>query len=134
MTTRATLNLKGLAEYLETIQQAGLDIDAAAQRALMKGGAVLKTEMDTLVPVGESGDLKSAVVLDGPHQNGNFNYVEVGVINASADVAEYGNVQEYGSPSKNIPAQPYIRPAIDNKRSAVMRETRESLKAEGLAD
>jgi hypothetical protein len=134
MVTKATLNVKGLAEYLESIQQAGLDIDAASQRALMRGGVVLEAEMDALAPVGESGDLKSAVVLDGPYRDGNFNYVEVGVINASAEVATYGNVQEYGSPSKNIPAQPYIRPSIDNKRAAVMREVRESLKAEGLAD
>jgi HK97 gp10 family phage protein len=134
MVTKATLDVKGLAKYLETIAQAGIDIDAAAQRGLMKGGAVLEAEMDALVPVGETGDLKAAVALDGPYQEGNFSYVEVGVIGASADVAEYGNVQEYGSPSKNIPAQPYIRPAIDGKRRAVMQEVRKSLKAEGLAD
>lgn len=134
MVTKATLDVKGLAEYLESIAKAGVDIDAAAQRGLMKGGAVLEAEMDALVPVGETSNLKTAVILDGPYQDGNFSYVEVGVIGASADVAEYGNVQEYGSPSKNIPAQPYIRPAIDGKRREVMQEVRESLKAEGLVD
>ncbi len=133
MTTSAYFDLKGMAEYLEVLQQAGEDIDAAAQRALLKGGAILETEMEQLVPV-DKGDLKAHVNIDGPYLDGNFNYVEVGVVNADAEIAIIGNVQEYGSPSKNIPAQPYIRPAIDSKRSAVLRAFRESLKAEGLAD
>jgi len=133
MTTHAKFDLRGMAEYLEAIQQAGLDIDAAAQRALMKGGAVLEAEMDHLVPV-ESGDLKKAIKIDGPHQDGNFSFVEVGVVNADREVAIYGNVQEYGSPSKHIKAQPYIRPAIDGRKAAVKRAIRESLKAEGFVD
>lgn len=133
MVTRAYLNTKGLSEYLENINQAGMDIDAAAQRALQKGGVILETEMETLAPEDE-GNLKSHINVDGPFQDGNYNYIEVGLVNADAETATYGNVQEYGSPSKNIPAQPYIRPAIDRKRAAVMREVRESLKSEGLAD
>jgi HK97 gp10 family phage protein len=133
MTTRARFDLRGMAEYLEQIQQAGLDIDAAAQRALGKGGAVLETEMERLVPKDER-NLEAHINIDGPHQDGNFSYVEVGVINADEETAIYGNVQEYGSPSKNIKAQPYIRPSIDRKRSAVMKEIRESLKAEGMVD
>jgi len=133
MVTKATLNVKGLDEYIEKIQQAGLDIDAAAQRALMKGGAILETEMEALVPF-DKGDLKAHVNIDGPYIDGNYNFIEVGVVNADAEIAIIGNVQEYGSPSKNIPAQPYIRPAIDGKRAVVVKAFRDSLKAEGLAD
>jgi HK97 gp10 family phage protein len=133
VTTRARFELKGLSEYLEALQQAGVDIDAAAQRALEAGGTILEAEMETLVPVDE-GNLKAHIVMDGPHQDGNFSYVEVGVVGADEKTAIYGNVQEYGSPSKNIKAQPYIRPAIDGKRLAVNRTIRESLKAEGFVD
>lgn len=133
MTTRAKFDLKGMAEYLEAIQQAGLDIDAAAQRALLKGAVVLEEEMERLVPKDER-NLEAHIVIDGPHQDGNFSYVEVGVVNADAETAIYGNVQEYGSPSKNIKAQPYIRPSIDRKKSAVKSEIRESLKSEGMVD
>lgn len=133
MTTKAKFDLRGMSEYLEEIQQAGLDIDAAAQRALEAGGAVLEAEMDRLVPV-DQGDLQNAIVIDGPHQEGNFSYVEVGVVNADVHTAIVGNVQEYGSPSKNIKAQPYIRPAIDRKKSAVKNAIRESLKSEGFVE
>ena len=133
MTTYAKLQLKGLEDYLEAIQQAGLDIDAASQRALRKGGAVLEAEMDRLVPV-DLGNLKANIEIVGPFQEGNFSYVDVGVIHADAETAIYGNVQEYGSPSKHINAQPYIRPAIDGKASAVKRAIRDSLKAEGMVD
>ena len=133
MTTYAKLELRGLEQYLEAIQQAGLDIDAAAQRALEKGGAILETEMERLVPKDEH-NLEANIVLVGPFQDGNFSYVEVGVVNADDETAIYGNVQEYGSPSKNIRAQPYIRPSIDGKRSAVNKVIRESLKSEGFVD
>ena len=131
MTFKAKFDLKGMDEYLEQIQQAGLDIDAAAQRALEKGGSILEKEMERLVPKDER-NLEANIEIDGPHQEGNFSYVEVGVVNADAEIVIYGNVQEYGSPSKNIKAQPYIRPSIDGKRNAVMKEVRESLKAEGM--
>jgi len=133
MTTRAKLELKGLDEYLEALQRSGVDIDAAAQRALEKGGVILEAEMEHLVPKDE-GNLEENVEIDGPHQDGNFSFVEVGVVNADAETATYGNVQEYGSPSKNIRAQPYIRPSIDTKAAAVKRAIRESLKAEGFVD
>ena len=134
MTTKATFTMNGMAKYLEDIQKAGLDIDAAAQRALVKGGGILQAEMDALVPVGLTGNLKAKIVIDGPYQDGNLNYVDVGVVHADAETAKYGNVQEYGSPSKNIPAQSYIRAAIDRKKTAVMQAIRVSLKAEGMVN
>jgi len=133
MTTQAYLKLTGMEQYLEALQKAGADIDAAAQRALVAGGAILEAEMDALVPV-ETGNLKGQIVLDGPHQDGNYNFVLVGVVHADAETAIYGNVQEYGSPSKNIPAQSYIRAAVDRKAAAARKAIRESFKAEGLAD
>ena len=139
MTTKATLEIKGLTELMENIMRAGADIDAAAQRALAKGADILQAEMDALVPVGSAadgdphpGNLKNNITIDGPFQDGNFSYVQVGVVHADADTSIYGNVIEYGS--RNRRAQSYIRRAIDNKRAAAMRAIRESLKAEGLAD
>lgn len=138
MTTQAKFEMMGLAEYLEAIAKAGEDVDAAAHRALKKGGEILEKEMERLAPVGETGNLQAHVQLRGPLQEGNFSFVEVGVIHqidyTGADVAIYGNVQEYGSPSKNIKAQPYIRPAIDGKKNAVKKAIKDSLKAEGFVD
>lgn len=137
MTTQAKFDLKGLDEYLDEIQQAGKDIDAAAQRALEKAAPILRDEMQVLVPVDE-GNLYEHIKIRGPLQEGNVHIVEVGVIHqldyTDAKTAEYGNVMEYGSPSKHIRAQPYIRPAIDRKRAAVRKAIRDSLKSEGMVD
>ena len=51
MATRARFDLKGMAEYLEQIQKTGVDIDAAAQRALVKGAEIFYDEMVALAPV-----------------------------------------------------------------------------------
>lgn len=135
MTTKARFDLKGLDEYMEAVQSAGKDIDAAAQRALEKGAGVLQPEMVELAPKDE-GNLAANITIDGPFQEGNLNYVLVGVVQADAETSRYGNAQEYGwhSGGKFHPGKPYIRPAIDRKRALVLRTIRESLKAEGLAD
>lgn len=135
MTTKAYFSVKGLGEYMEAIQKAGKDIDAAAQRALTAGAPILQGEMQDLVPF-DTGDLSDHIQIDGPHQEGNFSYIEVGVVTADAETARKGNAQEYGwsSGGKFHPGKSYIRPAIDRKRALVLRTIRESLKAEGLAD
>jgi hypothetical protein len=139
MTTQAYFTVRGLEEYMDAILKAGKDIDAAAQRALTKGAPILQSEMQDLVPIDE-GNLFEHIQVDGPHQMGNFSWVEVGVIHKSgstdAKTARYGNAQEYGwsSGGKFHPGKSYIRPAIDRKRALVLRTIRESLKAEGLAD
>lgn len=139
MTTQAYFTVRGLEEYMDTLLKAGRDIDAAAQRALEKGAPILQSEMQALVPIDE-GNLLEHIQIDGPHQEGNYSYIEVGVIHKSgftdAETARYGNAQEYGwsSGGKFHPGRSYIRPAIDRKRALVLRTIRESLKAEGLAD
>jgi len=133
MTMRARFDLKGFDEYFEAIQKVGIDIDAAAQRALGAGAEVLHTEMDVLVPK-DTGNLQDHIVIDGPFQDGNVSWVEVGVVNADAETAIYANVQEYRSPSKHIKPQSYIRAAVDRKAAAAKKAIRESLKSEGFVD
>jgi len=141
MTTRAHWSMKGMEQYLEEIAQAGIDIDEAADRALMAGAAPLHSEMLQLVPIGDPaegdphpGNLKQHIVIEGPLRDGNVHYVRVGVVNADADTLEYGVVQELGSPSKHIRPQSYIRAAIDHKKSATRKAIRESLKSEGFVE
>ena len=129
MATSGKLELSGLANYLEDLARAGRDVDAAAQRALEAGAQPILGEMITLVPK-DLHNLESHLDLDGPHQEGNFSYVDIGIIAADKDTAIYGNVQEYGSSS--VAAQPYIRPALKSKKAAAMRAMKASLESEGL--
>lgn len=129
MTTSGRLEFSGLKTYLEDLAAAGKDVDAAAQRALSKGADEILPVMQALVPK-DTHNLEGHLSIEGPHQEGNFSYVDIGIITADKETAIYGNVQEYGSSS--VAAQPYIRPALKSKRAAAMRAMKESLKSEGL--
>lgn len=130
MATTGKLELTGLANYLEDLARAGKDVDAAAQRALADGAQPILDEMKALVPK-DTRNLERHLKIDGPHLDGNFSYVEIGIITDDKETAVYGNVQEYGSSS--VAAQPYIRPSFKSKRAAAMKAMKASLKAEGLA-
>lgn len=127
---KATFSTKGFAEYLEKIAQAGLDVDKAAANAVAAGGNVLLEGMQRRVPR-LTGELAKALERTEPEQDGNYIFVEVGVsIDAEDEVARYGNVQEFGS--AHTPAQPYIRPSIDEDRSKVFQAQKKSLEQDGL--
>jgi HK97 gp10 family phage protein len=118
MASRVRVSTKGLAESLEALAQLGKNIDAIAPAALLAGGQVLKEGMQRRVPK-DTHNLEDHIVIDGPHQDGNFHYLEVGVIHADAETARYGNAQEYGTSS--MPAQPYIRPTVDADKGKASR-------------
>lgn len=118
MATKGRLDLKGLSDYLETLAAAGEDVDAAAQEILLEAAPKVSQEMRRLVPK-DTLNLNNHIGIDGPHQDGNFLYVNVGVLNADKDTAIYGNVQEFGS--ARVQAQPYIRPAMRIARRVIKK-------------
>lgn len=138
MATKGTFSMTGLSDWLEDLARAGQDVDAVVQEVLMEGAAPVLAEMQRLVPVGSAaegdphpGNLRNHLAIDGPHQEGNFNYVDVGVIDADAETAIYGNVQEYGS--GHNAAQPYIRPAIKKHKSVIKKTLKAVLERYGLS-
>lgn len=133
MATRLRLELKGFDEYLAKIAALGRDIDEAAAKGLLAGAEIIQDSMRDLAPV-DTGNLRAHIKIKGPLRDGNFTYVDVGLINeityTDPVTARYGNVQEYGS--ANTPAHPFIRPGIDHARKAAMAALRESLEQDGL--
>jgi HK97 gp10 family phage protein len=123
MAVRSRLETKGFAEYLEKLAAAGQDIDAVSDEALAAGGEVLLDGMQRRVPK-DTHNLEHHLTVDGPHQDGNFHYVLVGIDKrADADTVRYGNAQEYGTSSMG--AQSYIRPTLDSdmgRARAAMRQ------------
>lgn len=126
---KGQLSLKGLEAYLEDLAQAGKDVDAAAQKALLAGGEVLAAEMRVLVRK-DTHHLEQTIGVSDPQQDGNFSYVNVGVITDDAETAIYGNVNEYGSSS--VEAQPYVRPPFRSKKAAAMKAMKASLESDGM--
>ncbi len=124
MPIRYKLETSGFSDYLERIIQAGQNIDQAADEALIAGGDILLEGMLRRVPR-DTGNLAAHLERSEPEQDGNFHSLTVGISkNADAETARYAGAQEYGW-RPDHPAQPYIRPTIDeDMRSAraAMRE------------
>ena len=130
MSTLAKFETRGFAEYLEAIAKAGRDVDAAAAEGLAAGGEILLAGMQRRVPR-DTGNLAKSLSVDGPHQDGNYHYILVGLgKGADADTARYGNAQEYGTSS--MAAHPYIRPTINSDMSKARKAMREVFKAMGV--
>lgn len=129
----AKLDLKGFDEYLEAIARAGRDVDAAARKALLAGAQPVKAEMQNLVAK-DTHNLEEHIQIDGPYQDGNYHYVDVGLILkkglTDADTARYGLAQEYGTSS--MQAHPYIRPGKDRARAKSRKAMKDSLIEDGV--
>ncbi len=133
MTTRIKISTKGFEELLENIASLGQDVDAACQRAVAAGAEVAQNGMKRRVPK-DTHNLENHIKIDGPHQEGNYSFVSVGVIHKTeftdAETARYANHQEYGSSS--MPAHPYIRPTMAEDAGKIKKAMRESLEQDGL--
>lgn len=121
MPIKTRITTQGFSEYLERLKKAGRDIDLVSDQALERAGEILLAGMKTRVPK-DTHNLESHLSVDGPVQDGNFHYVEVGINEADADTARYGNVQEFGS--AHTAAQPYVRPTLDGDMAKARAEMR----------
>lgn len=131
MATKTYISTKGFEEYLERIVAAGKDVDEAAFHACQAGAEVAKKGMVVRVAK-DTMNLQDHIQIDGPHQEGNYSFVEVGIINkkdfTDANTARYGNAQEYGTSS--MPAQPYIRPTMSGDKRKILQAIKASLFAD----
>lgn len=124
MPVRYKLETKGFSEYLERLHEAGEDIDRIADQALEAGGDILLEGMDRRVPK-LTGNLQAHLERSESEKDGNFHSVTVGLgKDTDAETLRYGGAQEYGW-GPDHPAQPYIRPAIDED----MRSARAAMRA-----
>lgn len=130
---KATINTKGMEGLLEDIQRAGLNVDAAADRALLAGAQVAQAGMKRRAPK-DTHNLEEHVKIKGPITNGTKHSIDVGLIHDKSytdeETARYGNAQEYGTSS--MPAQPFIRPTMDEDRAKISKAMEASLKVEGV--
>lgn len=133
MTTQGRFDLKGLGEWLEELALASDNVDLAAQETIFEAAVAVQAKMRNLVPI-DTGNLYDHIQVDGPHQEGNFSWVDVGVIHdigfTDADTAIYGNVMEYGS--ARVAARPYIRPALKSSRGVVRNALKKIMARYGL--
>ena len=148
----------GLEAYLEKLNAAGQNVDAAADRAVAAGGEVVFQTMLDRVPV-DTGKLKAHLTETGRtpvQRQGNLHFMEIGLLDLGATGANYGGLRkgskrkgstrrgthvypreflygiivEYGSSS--MAAEPYVRPAFDNNHAKVKQAEIDALKESGV--
>ena len=148
MVVRTSFDLRGLDEYLEAVARAGNDVDEAVAEALAESGDTILGEMQMLVPIGETGNLFRALIRTDPEREGNYTFIEVGMQNKEqalaagysekmlADVARYGNAQEYGyrRGGKFYTPRSYIRAGFDKSLARARRVQRDVLRRWGMVD
>ena len=141
MVCRYSSSAKGIEDLIERLATIGKDVDAAAAKALIAGGDEILTGMLNNVPVGDPaqdphpGQLRRILVRTEPQMDGNYTFVEVGMPRrAPADVARYGNAQEYGyrRGGKQYPPQSYIRKGFDERKAAFRKALKDSLVKDGM--
>ena len=129
MATRVKFDTKPIINYLEDLVKNGKNIDLVVPKALKAGGGVLLEGMKKRVRK-DTRNLEKHLEIDGPHQDGNYHVVKVGLSQkADAETARYANAQEYGTSS--MPAQSYIRATEDHDlgkaRKAMLAVIKEEL-------
>lgn len=122
---KSSLTLGGIEEYIAAIENAGLDVLDAAEAAVVAGADVILDGMLRRVPIDEH-NLESHLQTDPPEIDGDYVFVQVGLLHADADTARYGNAQEFGSSSMG--AQPYVRPPFTEDKTKARRAMRLALK------
>lgn len=127
------MTTKGFDEYLELLAKAGKDVDVAAARAVAIGAQVVQASMQQMAPV-KTGNLKAHIKILGPERDGNFTFVEVGIINKKSytdeKTAKYANAQEFGT--SKMAAHPYIRPGFLNAKKRAIDAMRKSLEQDAI--
>ena len=111
---KTVLTTQGFGKYLEKLAQAGKDIDAISDEALIAGAQILVKGMVARAPE-RTGNLRRHITFTPPERDGNYHFTIVGLVPnkqyTDADTARYGLAQEFGT--AHTPAQPYIRPTFD---------------------
>lgn len=131
MPTKGFFSIAGLDQYLEKLEAAGRDVDQSAQVALGEAAPIITEEMHRLLKESSekwTGGADATIFQDPPAQDGNYNYVRIGV-HASKDPA--GFYKEFGTARQA--AEPFFRPAMRNMRSLWRNEVKEVLTRLGKA-
>lgn len=136
---KARITTQGFAEYLDALAKAGRDIDGITDDALASGGEVLLEGMQRRAPVLKipdprfrAGDLRDALRCTEPQKDGNYHYVEIGLLKGTERrIIIYGVVQEFGSSS--VSPQPYFRPTLDEDMTKARNAMRVVFKKIGVS-
>lgn len=130
---KASLSMpKGLRQMMEELSKLeSSEIDEITAEMLEAGAEVALAGMQRRVPV-RSGKLKGSLKRGEVRQDGNVSLVDIGLIDATAEVVRYGTVQEFGSSS--VKAKSYLRATMSEDKSKITGAMKARMIARGLGE
>lgn len=131
MTTRGSLSIAGIEEYLEQIEATGRHVDDAVAEAIGEASPLVTEEMHRLLRASSetwTGSTDATIEQTGPQRDGNFTFIEI-ELHAEDDPA--GIYKEFGTARQA--AEPFFRPAFANMRHRWRNKVKEVLERLGVA-
>ena len=116
----ASFNIQGINEMIDVMKLEAERVDRNGPEAAMAGARAAIEAMEATVPV-RTGGLKGHIKAKGPLYNSiDGHHADVYPTGKDKHGERYetiGFVQEYGR--SNMPAQPWMRPAVETKGEAI---------------
>lgn len=134
-----SIQLTGLDEMLEKVEESGNSINDACKDAVNAALPIIEKDMKEGAArhrkgVGKYGTdaVYDAIETVPAKQEGNYIYGQVGIDTEKHPEAKHAVFQEYGDGHSPEFPDPFVRPAIDGNRAAVRSIMRATLKAHGV--
>lgn len=108
---------------LEKKAQSGL-----ADKALDKAGDIIKEEIISIAPEGETGKLKASIEKGNLKGSGTNRTIDIGNLNADSEVARYFYYQENGT--SVMPAKKFMKRGFQNSVKDANEAIKEVIKSE----
>ncbi|MVX64227.1 hypothetical protein GKZ28_11050 [Clostridium chromiireducens] len=126
----ADIELTGVDEILNKLQQIGTNISRLENKALKNAGEpVLEDAKATNAFNDRSGKLRKGLKISNIKKLDGTKYVLVGVDKSDNSKIYYGKFLEFGT--SKMPAKPFLQPAYEKNKDTIERTIAETLK-EGL--
>lgn len=111
------ISIQGIKEVTSTLEKLGKDLESNIE--LNKELSSTLSQKASAIAPRLTGALASSV-------KGNPSAEKAQILAGSAAVP-YAGVQEYGWPDKNIKAQPYLKPAVNNNMGWIIEKYNDSI-------
>lgn len=124
----ASIELTGVDEILNKLQQMGANVGRLENKALKNAAEPVLEDAKANVPV-RTGKLKKGLKITNVKKKDGMKYILVGVDRGDNSEVFYGKFIEFGT--SKMPARPFLQPAYEKNKNTIRKAIAETLK-EGL--
>jgi len=110
---KGLVSLLGSASLMKKLNQKSEGYNKRAKKAVLAGCLIVQGDAQRMAPY-KTGNLRGSIAVE-VEETGD------GAIGRVGTNVEYAAAQEFGRSDINLPAHPYLRPAIDLNRARIKR-------------